>query len=135
VKGGERRKESSDATPISASFMEGVIKLKQDVTDALASICCHYVVRLASMLGSQHKANKELPKLAAAARDGVRPSRLDLEVEVVSLLIESCKRTMPFMCLLNNNKVSSLLEEDKGESNALMERTRMPRGIVVTSHC
>jgi hypothetical protein len=51
--------ESSDATPSSTNFIEGVVELKH----------CHYLARLTSMLRSQHKVNKEPTKLAAVARD------------------------------------------------------------------
>jgi hypothetical protein len=60
--------ESSDATPSSTSFIEGVVELKQDVTDALTSVYYHYLTCLTSMLRSQHKVNKEPTKLAAVAR-------------------------------------------------------------------
>lgn len=58
------------------------------------TICHCDDARLTSAVRLQRKAGKELARLAAAARDGARPSRLGLgrnstEVEVTGLLSES----------------------------------------------
>lgn len=76
------------------SFQETVATLKQDVAEALVTICHRNDARLASAVHLQRKAGKKLAYLAAAARDGARPSRLGLgrnstEVEVTGLLSES----------------------------------------------
>ncbi|TVU07562.1 hypothetical protein EJB05_40923, partial [Eragrostis curvula] len=90
------------------SFQEAVVDLKQHVAEALAAVRRHDVARLASALRSQRKAGKELARLAAAARDGARPSRLGFgggsaaEVEVVGLLAESAAATASASAALFN---------------------------------
>ncbi|KAK3131314.1 hypothetical protein QOZ80_6BG0504850 [Eleusine coracana subsp. coracana] len=94
------------------SFQEAVVELKQDVADALAAIRRHDAARLASSLRAQRKAGKELARLATAAREGARPSRLGFlggggtssaaEVEVVGLLAESAAATASASAALFN---------------------------------
>jgi hypothetical protein len=92
------------------SFQEAVLELKQDVADALAAVRRHDAARLASALRSQRRAGKELARLATAARDGFRPSRLGFgggggsaaEVEVVGLLAESAAATASASAALFN---------------------------------
>lgn len=76
------------------SFQETVATLKQDIAEALVTICHCDDAHLTSAVRLQRKAGKELARLATAARDGARPSRLGLgrnstEVEVTGLLSES----------------------------------------------
>uniref|UniRef100_A0A0E0LFU0 DUF241 domain-containing protein n=1 Tax=Oryza punctata TaxID=4537 RepID=A0A0E0LFU0_ORYPU len=93
------------------SFQETVVALKQDVAEALAAIRRRDGARLASAVRSQRKAGKELARLAAAARDGARPSRLGLggsaaEVEVTGLLMESAAVTAAASATLFNTVAS-----------------------------
>uniref|UniRef100_A0A0E0E6J5 Uncharacterized protein n=1 Tax=Oryza meridionalis TaxID=40149 RepID=A0A0E0E6J5_9ORYZ len=93
------------------SFQETVVALKQDVAEALAAIRRRDGARLASAVRSQRKAGKELARLAAAARDGARPSRLGFggsaaEVEVTGLLMESAAVTAAASATLFNTVAS-----------------------------